>query len=185
MSEEKEISKKLKEIEKLRASKLKELEQEYNKNLKGMDDSRIKKGRVFAKAKVKDSTDIRFWTLVNAESLKEFIKYGSNKILDQIRVRSHAATIAREEIAKMKKKQGIDLKAAAITVAVISIIATMVFVVVTNFLDYDQVAEELRNTKIQVGEVSGNLAACETELYRYKPQSPSIAPPAGPNVLEG
>ena len=49
----------------------------------GAKESKLK---FWAKSKTEDMTDPKYWVLVNAQSIKEFIKYGSNKVLDQIRI---------------------------------------------------------------------------------------------------
>lgn len=186
---EKQISKKIKELEKMREQEIKERKARFDTDMTDLTGKAPKKkGRFRRGSNNKDDVhDIKEWCLVNAENLKEFVKYGSNKVLDQIRIRNQASVIAREEIDKIKKKEGIDMKQTAITIAVMSIIAVMVYVTVINFMDYSTVTKELTSEKIKVGTVSGQLAACESELAAYKPgytKAPSNDPPPD-TVLEG
>lgn len=136
--------------------------------------------------------EIKEWALINAEGLKEFIKYGSNKVLDQIRIRNQANVIAREEIEKLKKKESWDMKQLVTMIAVCSIIGVIVYVTVINFMDYSTITKDLTAEKIKVGDVSGKLAACQSELANYKPGQPReintvTSPPdsGGGQVIQG
>lgn len=139
--------------------------------------------------------ELKEHALVNVEALKEFIKYGSNKVLDQIRIRNQAEVIAREEIARAKGKKEFDGKQIAYTILIMAIIGVMAYVVIINFLDYSTVTKDLTSEKIKVGDISGQLAACQSELSVYKPGGArTLTPPAqtsqlpdsgGGNVIQG
>lgn len=189
------IEKEIKALEEQRTKELKIREQIFEKELaallpKNQDNRKLKRLRG-KKPEEQKVDDIKEWSLVNLDSLKEFIKYGSNKVLDQIRIRNQANVIAREEIEKMKKKESIDMKQAGLTLVILAIFAVMAYVVVINFMDYSTLTKDLNAEKVKVGTVSGQLAACQSELAQYKPQGArpiTAAPVEGQtqgNTLEG
>lgn len=185
-------------LEKERKRELDERKERYEKDLeaafKGENQDKVRMAR-FRKKKTKEEEKvdgIKEFALVNADALKEFIKYGSNKVLDQIRIRNQADVIAREEIEKIKKKDSIDMKQAGLTIAILAIFGVMVYVVVINFMDYSTVTKDLTAEKVKVGDVSGKLAACQSELAAYKPgakpiNTGTITPETGGggNTIEG
>ena len=120
-------------------------------------------------------TDVKYWMLTNAEALKDFITYGANKVTDQIRVRTHANLLARAEIdALKKKKEGIDPKTVAFTIMVIAIVGVVCFVVINSFLNYNNVAKELNDVRLEAGKTAGQLASCQIQLDRYQPTQDTI-----------
>ena len=162
----------LKEVEKERERKLKEVRKQYEKDIKitGGDRADFKHAEVWGKEKVADIDDVRFWTLINVEALKEFIKYGSNKVLDGIRVRTHANTIAREEIEKAKKKQGgIDTKYAIVIIAMVGISAIAAYMILNNYFNAQGISDQLQEEKASHGTTMGQLAICQVELEHYAP----------------
>src|SRR4030042_1535577 len=147
---DKETRKLIENLEKQRTKELEKRKKVYDKEIEQAAGERLKKKKatIWGKEKVEDITDTRHWTLVNVEALKEFIKYGSNKVLDQIRTRTHAQTLAREEIERMKKKQGgFDGRSAAITIFINAIMGVIVYVTVSNFFNYNQVMQEMTAEK--------------------------------------
>lgn len=139
--------------------------------------------KFWGKTKANVVNDNRFWALVNVESLKDFVKYGANKVLDQIRIRTHANIVAREEIEAMKKKKDtFDVKAASFTIVIVVIAAAMAWIIVQNFFNYNVVETERMSISKQLGDVTGKLAACSSELDEYKPK---LAKPVDPGNLEG
>lgn len=181
-------------LEKQRQREIGERKERYEREIKiamqgsGND---TKSSRFRRKKSTKAADDIKEWALVNADSLKEFIKYGSNKVLDQIRIRNQASVLAREEIEKAKGKKEFDVKQIGLTLVILVVFGVMAYVVVSNFLDYKVVATDLNNERVKVGQVSGQLAACQTELAQYKPVAKgaiNTAPTTNPgqgNTLEG
>ena len=192
----KEIKDQIKELENEKQRELEERKERYDNDLAKVFQGNGEDARRFKRLRKSDPkeakiADVKEHAIVNLDALKEFIKYGSNKVLDQIRIRNQANVIAREEIEKLKKKEGVDMKQAVLSLAVMAIIGVMVYVVVINFMDYSTVTKDLTTTKIQVGTVSGQLAACQSELAQYKPQGArpiAAAPLPGQepsNTLEG
>lgn len=152
------------------------------------------KQRFYLESKNEEPTDIKYYALVNVQALKEFIKYGSNKVLDQIRIRSHANTLAREEIDKLKKKgQGTDSKTMIMTIAIVAIIGVMVYVVATGLLNYDSLNQKLIEQNRATGTCQGQLANCMVQLDFFKPgtiakplnTTGGSAPPNSGGVLQG
>jgi hypothetical protein len=130
--------------------------------------------KFWSKGHAQEINDNRFWALVNVESLREFVKYGANKVLDQIRIRTHANIVAREEIARMKKKQeGVDIKAMGFTIIILVIAGAMAFIIVQNFFNYNTAQQENIALKRQIGDTAGQLAACQSELAAIRPESPN------------
>lgn len=183
---------KLKNIRKLYESDMENLEKEYkdkhetlmSKYGAGAEKSKLK---FWAKSKTEDIDDPKYYVLVNAGAIKDFITYGANKVLDQIKVRTHSRIEARAEIAKLKdqEKGGIDAKQAAFTLLIVAVVACMAWVIISNFLDYRTVEGENQQLKKDLGDARGNLAACTTELSHYKGTSIEPAPPTSENTLEG
>jgi len=125
--------------------------------------------------KNKQITEVKYWALTNAEALKDFIMYGANKVTDQIRVRTQANLQARAEIdALKKKKEGIDPKTVAFTIMVIAIVGVVCFVVINSFLNYNSVAKELNDVRLEAGKTAGQLASCQIQLERYQPTQDTI-----------
>lgn len=186
--------KKLEEIEKNFTKELEELQEEYEERKQEIidgvsDQSRLDKLKFWKDTKTEDVEDPRYWALVNIESMKEFVKYGANKVLDQIRVRTAANIKAREEIAKIedKAKPGLDMKTVAFSFVIIAIVGAIAFVIISNFFNYQDVANDNVVLWKEKGRVSGELEACRAELAHYNPSAlPAPKPPeAGENVLEG
>lgn len=189
----------IEELEKQRAKELEEAKEHYAsdlQSLQGKDPKDIKEGRFRKRLKDPDKEaaqiqDLKEHVLVNVEAIKEFIKYGSNKVLDQIRVRSHANTIAREEISKLKKKNDFNVKQAAMTFLFIIVIAVMAYTMATQFLNVTDVQKELQQERSNHGVTMGKLAACTTELEQYKPKARAtdtgVIPvqTTTPNTLQG
>ena len=191
----KDTEKRLDHLNKEKNDTIRNLEKRHKKDIDKIISNRTaKKGRFnfLSKPEAEKLDDPRYWSMVNVESLKEFIKYGSNKVLDQIRVRSQANTIAREEIDKLKKKtDGPDAKSIIYNIMYITIIGAIALVIAINFMNYNDITKQLTDEKVNVGTVSGQLAACQSELASYKPGM-VVNPPIettgdeGPdNVLEG
>lgn len=174
---DKETRKMIENLEKQRDKELKKLDTEHQKKLEKIAKDRVDvKPGIFSKSKVIDIKDPRFWTLVNVGAMKEFIKYGSNKVLDQIRTRTHAAILAREEIERAKKnKSGFDFKTGIIVIAVAAIVGTVAYITVTSYLNANGIATDLMNEKRLHGTDIGKLAVCEQQLYYY---NPSLVPHA-------
>src|SRR4030042_1039602 len=127
-------------LNKQRQQEIERLEEKFREQVDNISkgDKEVKK-RFYLDSKNEAPTDIKYYSLVNVQALKEFIKYGSNKVLDQIRIRSHADTLSREAIAKANKKGGgIDTKSMMFTLAIAAIVAIMVYVIVANFFNYDK-----------------------------------------------
>lgn len=199
MDKNSQKEKTIKELEKQRAHELQQAREKYASELQalqGKDPKDIKEGRIRKKLKDPDKEqskiqDIKEHALVNVEAIKEFIKYGSNKVLDQIRVRSHANTIAREEIAKIQKKSNFDVKAAMMTFLMVIIIAVMAYTLSTQFLNVSAVQKDLQDERSAHGTTMGKLAACQTELDQYKPKAktsgviPAQTQQETPPVLQG
>lgn len=169
--------------------KLKKCYDDFEKNKdiilreRGQGPGLLERVGIAGKSKVEESTDPRFWALVNVESLKEFVKYGANKVMDQIRVRTHAAVIAREELEKLKKKNaGIDPKTMGFTIVILVICACMAYIMISSFFNFDTVNKENIGIKRELGDMTGKLAACQSELAVYRPGSPVIGPD---QTLEG
>jgi len=168
----KETKKILKEIENERERKLKQVRKDYEKEIKQVagDRADLKHAEVWGKEKVADIEDVRFWTLINVEALKDFIKYGSNKVLDGIRVRTHANILAREEIERAKKKQGgIDTKYAIVIIAMVGISAIAGYMILNNYFNANGIADMLQQEKASHGNTMGQLAVCQTQLEYYQP----------------
>jgi len=175
---DKETRKMIENLEKQRDKELEKLDKGFQKEIAKVakDRADIKKPGIFAKSKVVDIKDPRFWTLINVSAMKEFIKYGSNKVLDQIRTRTHAAILAREEIERAKKnKSGFDMKQGLIMIALAAIIGVVVYITVTSYLNASSIANELMAEKRMHGTDLGKLAVCEQQLYYY---NPSLVPHA-------
>lgn len=182
-----EGAKKLADLEKRQENEIKERQKVHKEALSQvMKEREIKpesRLKFWSKTHTEVVSDNRFWALVNVESLKDFVKYGANKVLDQIRIRTHANIVAREEIEAMKKKKdGFDVKAAAFTIVIVVIAAAMAWIIVQNFFNYNVVATDNIALKKQIGDVTGKLAACSSELKEYKPDLPKEI---DPGTLEG
>lgn len=187
--------KKLDKNEEAREHEIKKMEKAYQdaKN-KLIDDAaggpgKLDKLRFWKDKQVGDVTNPKYWALVNVESMKEFVKYGANKVLDQIRVRTAANIAAREEIARAKaeNKSGWDGKNIAMTFIMLAVAACIAWIMISNFFDYRAVADD--NIKIlkEKGTVVGDLAACRAELFHYNPAAipPDRSGDQPDNVLEG
>jgi len=145
--------------------------------------------KFWSRSKTDATDDPKFWILVNAGALKEFIKYGANKVLDQIRVRTHGKIEAREEIDKLKQQQksSMDPKQVAYTLMLVAIFGAIAYLLITNFLNAKQLTDDLNAARMEVGNKIGELAVCRKQLEYYEPGS-GIAPappPSEENTLEG
>lgn len=183
---------KIKDARKEHDRKVNNLTQKYKRKHDGLlkiygEGAEKSKLKFWAKSKTKDITDPKYWILVNTGAIKEFIKYGSNKVLDQIRVRSHASIESREAVANILKNQksGIDAKQAAFTLMIVGVVAVMAYVMISQFMNFSAVNTENLRLNTELGKAKGSLAACTTELAAYNPGSPSVSPPASDNTLEG
>lgn len=186
---------KMKELEKWRETELQSLNDAHKKTkdeilTASSSEGKLDKLKFWKDTKTETVEDPIYWALVNVEGLKEFVKYGANKVLDQIRIRTAANIEAREAIARAKdeKKREWDIKTITMTLLILAIVGSISFVIVNNFLNYNVVAGENVQLKIQIGDVSGNLAACRSELDYYNPAAVLALPAAGgepDNVLEG
>jgi hypothetical protein len=174
----KEGDKAIRELEKSRELEKENTKKKYeDAHTKMMDKyGEVKESRMrfWAKKKTEnDFEDPKFWVLVNTGAIKEFIKYGSNKVMDQIRVRTHAKIEAREEIEKLRKQQkgGFDAKQVAFTLLIIAVVGVLAYVIMTNFLNYQAMAGE--NIKLQrtIGEKEGDLAVCARQLKQFIPDA--------------
>ncbi|MCX6817728.1 MAG: hypothetical protein NTU57_02630 [Candidatus Aenigmarchaeota archaeon] len=195
---DKDGEKKLRELEKQRAKEIEKLEKNYEKEkTKMLDDindvKKTDKLKFWKDRRGSAIEDPKYWALVNVESLKEFIKYGANKVLDQIRVRTAANIMAREEIARAKnEKKGFDVKSLMFTLVIIGVCGFMAYILLTNFFNWKTASDETIRVKGELGDAQGTLAACKAELYHYNPSSLMAAapptsqpsdqgPPANPN----
>ena len=169
---DKESRKLIEKFEKERDKKLKSARESYEKEIKAVagDRADMKHAETWGKEKVADVKDVRFWTLINVEALKDFIKYGSNKVLDGIKVRTHANILAREEIERAKKKQGgIDSKYAIVMIAMVGIAGVIAYMTLTNYFNANGIADQLQSEKADHGTTMGQLAVCKAELDHYAP----------------
>ena len=191
-----EGEKALNELKKKHEEELKKQKDEFDVKKKKIagdwadEPSRLKKLRFWGRTMPGDTKDPRYWALVNIKALQEFVKYGANKVLDQIRVRTHANIMAREEIERVKQesKKGFDAKSFAFSAILVVMAAAIAFILVSNFFNYKTMADDNVILSKQVGTVSGQLAACQSELSAYKPNQPTPPGPGGSgpdNVLEG
>ena len=176
---------KLQEAKKRQDQERQDRTNKYNQDIQetGTERERSKLERLTFRGRgsLEESSDNRYWALVNVESLREFVKYGANKVLDQIRIRTHANTVAREEIDKIKKqKEGVDAKQIAYTIMIIAVIGAMAWVVVSNFFNFNMVQNDNIALKQEIGTVKGQLAACQSELSAYRPGADEP-----PQTLEG
>jgi hypothetical protein len=177
-----------------RQQEIERLEEKFREQVDTISkgDKEVKK-RFYLDSKSEAPTDIKYYSLVNVQALKEFIKYGSNKVLDQIRIRSHADTLSREAIAKANKKGGgIDTKSMMFTLAIAAIVAIMVYVIVANFFNYDKLTQTLVTEQRAHGTTQGELANCQTQLDFFKPgtipreiNATGGSPPPNNGVLQG
>lgn len=191
----KEGDKALKDLEKKRKDELKELEDTHKKEAKDIagkwadKETRLKKMKFWGKSQTADTSDVRYWALVNINALQNFVKYGANKVMDQIRVRTHANIMAREEIERIKQdKKGFDAKSFAFSAILIVMAAAIAFILVSNFFNYKTVSDDNIELSIRVGQVSGELANCQAQLAGSNPNLPPPATGGGSsqdNVLEG
>lgn len=187
----KEGDKAVKDLERSRDAELEKANKEYadaHKKLMTTYGEEEKSRLKFWKNKKTDENmeDPKFWVMTNAGALRDFIKYGANKVMDQIRVRTHAKIEAREEIDKLKKqqKQGIDAKQVAFTILIIAIVGVLAYVIMTNFLNYQTVANDNIRLKGIIGDRTGDLAVCNRQLRQFIPDAFPEAPAAN-NTLEG
>ena len=190
-----EGDKALKALEKKREEELKKQKDEFDKKKKKIagnwadEPSRLKKLRFWGRTMPGDTEDTRYWALVNIHALQDFVKYGANKVLDQIRVRTHANIKAREEIerARQESKKGFDAKSFAFSTILVVMAAAIAFILVSNFFNYKTMADDNVILSKRIGTVSGELAACQSELSAYRPNQPPPSPggPDQDNVLEG
>lgn len=187
----KDGDKKITELEKSREAEIEKAMKEYEKehdNLMEKYGEEEKSRLDFWKKKKTDENmeDPKFWILTNAGALRDFIKYGANKVMDQIRVRTHAKIEAREEIDKLKKqqKQGIDAKQVAFTLLIIGVVGVLAYVIITNFLNYQAMANDNIQLKRIIGDRTGDLAVCTRQLRQFIPDAFPETPAAN-NTLEG
>ena len=189
-----EGDKKLKELDKKKIEALKKMEKKFDQQHKELLETygKTPQSRLnfWKQKKATDPDSPKFWTLVNVEALKEFIKYGANKVLDQIRVRTAANIIAREEIERIKKeKKGLDLKTIAFSFILLALAAAIAIVLISNFFNYKDAQESNVRLMTEKGSLAGQLAMCQVELRHYNPSlvPPEIAmdQPAGNNTLTG
>ncbi len=187
----KEGDKELQALEKARVAELDKARKEYqaahDKLMASYGEVSPSRMKFWARKKAEaDFEDPKIWVLTNAGAIKEFIKYGSNKVMDQIRVRTHAKIEAREEIERLKKQQkgGFDAKQVAFTLLIVAVVGVLAYVIMTQFLNYQAVAGE--NVKLQrtIGEKEGDLAVCTRQLRSFMPDAMPDRPAAN-NTLEG
>lgn len=190
------MDKQIKALEAERARELKERQERFEKDIQASTTKEGEEKRRLAKLRGKPEgkatpENLKEWSLVNVEALKDFIKYGSNKVLDQIRTRSHSQILAREAIEKAnQKKPPLDTGKVILGVAMLAIVGAVVYVTINNFMNTNTITADLTAEKIKVGDVSGKLAACQSELAQYKPSIPGapntiIAGQGGGNTIEG
>lgn len=187
----KEGDKALREIETARAAEIEKAVEKYraahNKLMEKYSETKTSRMKFWAKSKTEaDYEDPKFWILTNAGAIKEFIKYGSNKVMDQIRVRTHAKIEAREEIERLKKQQksGFDAKQVAFTLLIIAVAGVMAYMIMSNFLNYQALAGDNINLQRKIGEKEGDLAVCSRQLREFIPDAMPAAPSAN-NTLVG
>jgi len=191
----KEGEKALKALEKERKKELDDLEKKHKQETEKIAgewkaekaDSKLKKLRFWGSSTKGATKDPRYWALVNVAALQEFVKYGANKVMDQIRVRTHANIMAREEIERIKnEKKGFDGKSFAFTMIILVVAAAMAFIIVSNFFNYKTVQDDNIALSRQYGEVQGDLAVCRKQLEQYQPTGIfNPAEKAQDNTLEG
>lgn len=187
----KDGDKKITELEKSREAEIekamKEYEKEHGSLMKKYGEEEKSRLDFWKKKKTDENMeDPKFWILTNAGALRDFIKYGANKVMDQIRVRTHAKIEAREEIDKLKKqqKQGIDAKQVAFTLLIIGVVGVLAYVIITNFLNYQAMANDNIQLKRIIGDRTGDLAVCTRQLRQFIPDAFPETPAAN-NTLEG
>lgn len=187
----KDGDKKITELEESRKAEIgkamKEYEKEHGSLMKKYGEEEKSRLDFWNKKKTDENMeDPKFWILTNAGALRDFIKYGANKVMDQIRVRTHAKIEAREEIDKLKKqqKQGIDAKQVAFTLLIIGVVGVLAYVIITNFLNYQAMANDNIQLKRIIGDRTGDLAVCTRQLRQFIPDAFPETPAAN-NTLEG
>jgi hypothetical protein len=167
----KEERKLIENLNSQRQKELKDLEAQFKKDVEYISkgDKEVKK-RFYLDAKTENPTDIKYWCLVNVQTIKEFIKYGSNKVLDQIRIRSHAESLSREAIARANKKGGgMDTKQMMLTLAIAAIVGIMIYTIASNVFNYNEATQKLVDEQRSHGTDLGKLANCQTQLDFFKP----------------
>ena len=101
------------------------------------------------------------WKLVDFSPLKDFIDYGMNKTLINLKLRRLTDIQVREQLSK--KKEGADWMDIIKMVMVVVVIGVIAFSMITQFLNYQSVTEDNIKVNRQLGECEGQLARCQSQ----------------------
>lgn len=96
------------------------------------------------------------WKLLDFSPIKDFINYGLNKTLINLKLRRLKDIEVREELHKGGKPK--DWTQVMITVVVIIIVGVLAFTIINQFMNYTEVAKEIVTLNQQLGTCTGKLA---------------------------
>lgn len=105
------------------------------------------------------------WYLTDFSVIKEWPKYGLNRTLTHLALRT-ATEIKMEEYLAGKKKEGRDWTQIMMFVTVAVIVGVISFVMVTQFMNFSEMAKENADNLAKLGTCRGELNAATAQLLK-------------------
>lgn len=99
---------------------------------------------------------------VDYSKIKDFLNWGMNRALSDLRLRRMVDVKLREE--RMKKGPQRDFQKIMLSVVVIVVAGGLAFMMITQFLNYDEVSQKLSQCIIEVGHRQVEVDACQAKL---------------------
>ncbi len=109
------------------------------------------------------------YVLVNYSLLKNFMKYGTSRMIDGLKLKRMVDVKTRETLMKRKTERDWGKILILIIIGVMAI--GISFIMITQFMNYNEATRQLGFCKAELGTCKGDLNACNIMLDTYKKQA--------------
>lgn len=107
------------------------------------------------------------YSLTDFSTIKDWQKFGINRTLSNLKLKV-AMDMKEAELEEKYKNRGRDWNQIMMFVVVAVVVGVIAFVMITQFMNYQDVAKENSVALKKIGILEGSLAACQNELKSFK-----------------